>query len=129
MIKSDLFGKTLRIHIFLDMYMFTCLSEYTVLYCVFTMLADYCVGLARFPCSGGLSLSGTRTRCISASPATVNSKMAEAPLRTCRYFCHRCSEEISPPLPVSPTCKHVKQNHDGRSVCSRKHFFFGGERH
>ncbi|XP_027006569.1 E3 ubiquitin-protein ligase RNF126 [Tachysurus fulvidraco] len=32
--------------------------------------------------------------------------MAEAPLRTSRYFCHRCSEEISPRLPdyTCPRC-------------------------
>lgn len=77
------------------------------------LLADCCV---RDLASGGLSLSGTRTRCISASPTTVNPKMAEAPLRTCRYFCHRCSEEISPPLPVSPTSKDLEHYHDGLSV-------------
>ncbi|XP_072524404.1 E3 ubiquitin-protein ligase RNF126 [Salminus brasiliensis] len=33
--------------------------------------------------------------------------MAEAPLRTCRFFCHRCSEEISPRLPdyTCPRCE------------------------
>ncbi|XP_060762189.1 E3 ubiquitin-protein ligase RNF126-like isoform X1 [Neoarius graeffei] len=33
--------------------------------------------------------------------------MAEAPLRTCQYFCHRCSEEISPRLPdyTCPRCE------------------------
>ncbi|XP_060762188.1 E3 ubiquitin-protein ligase RNF126-like [Neoarius graeffei] len=32
--------------------------------------------------------------------------MAEAPLRTCQYFCHQCSEEISPRLPdyACPRC-------------------------
>jgi len=28
------------------------------------------------------------------------AKMAEAPPRPCRFFCHRCSEEINPRLPV-----------------------------
>ncbi|ROL51564.1 E3 ubiquitin-protein ligase RNF126 [Anabarilius grahami] len=31
--------------------------------------------------------------------------MAEAPPRPCRFFCHRCSEEISPRLPIEgPNC-------------------------
>ncbi|KAI5092799.1 E3 ubiquitin-protein ligase RNF126, partial [Silurus meridionalis] len=40
------------------------------------------------------------------SPVTVNPKMAEAPVRTCRYFCHQCSAEINPRLPdyICPRC-------------------------
>ncbi|XDV28252.1 hypothetical protein PO909_031600, partial [Leuciscus waleckii] len=35
------------------------------------------------------------------------AKMAEAPPRPCRFFCHRCSEEISPRLPdyICPRCE------------------------
>ncbi|KAG9350609.1 hypothetical protein JZ751_024498 [Albula glossodonta] len=38
---------------------------------------------------------------------TVNRKMAEAPLRPSRFFCHRCSAEISPRLPdyTCPQCE------------------------
>uniref|UniRef100_A0A8B9JAN5 RING-type E3 ubiquitin transferase n=1 Tax=Astyanax mexicanus TaxID=7994 RepID=A0A8B9JAN5_ASTMX len=51
-------------------------------------------------------LSAVRPPCLALSPA-VNQKMAEAPLRTCRFFCHRCSEEISPRLPdyTCPRCE------------------------
>uniref|UniRef100_A0AAR2LWX3 RING-type E3 ubiquitin transferase n=1 Tax=Pygocentrus nattereri TaxID=42514 RepID=A0AAR2LWX3_PYGNA len=52
------------------------------------------------------SLSAVQPPCLALSPV-VNQKMAEAPLRTCRFFCHRCSEEISPRLPdyTCPRCE------------------------
>lgn len=73
----------------------------------------------------GLSLDAFR----ESSHDQVCSEMAEASLRSGRFFCHRCSKEISPRLPVRALEAHLSNFKRGPVLQLLSVIFFGATAH